>query len=387
MNDQFNFEAAARYTADHKYGFEQLRVIEFNDPLITPTLTANELGAFTPGIDITSGAIGNTVLTTRYPGTGLPVLDPATGYYVRSLNANWGAWTGDATLNWTPDSETLAYAKYSRGYKTGGFSAGQDAANPETQPEYVDAFEIGLKKTLGSAFTLNGAAFYYNYQNDQQPINVTIGNTSTTTSQIFNIPSVHTYGVELEGVWKPIDPLTLTAEYSYLSSKVASTGGHCFENTADPLALLPGAVTTGCVEPTTFGAPIVQNIKGYTLPESPPNKIAVNALYTFTFDPGKLIISASYIWKDKTYGELFNNPQTAAPAYSTVNLRAEWDDAKDRFTASVFVNNVFNTIGYDNVTETQIAPLTSFGVPYDIVSGKGLTYPLTFGGEIQVRFR
>jgi len=389
INDQFNFEAAARYTADHKYGFEQFRVVGFDDPFIGLP-TANTLGAFTPGIDITGLALEGVSLTStgaciHFAGAGCPTYDLATGYWLRSLDANWGAWTGDATLNWTPDSETLAYAKYSRGYKTGGFSAGQDAANPETQPEYVDAFEIGVKKTLGSMLTLNGAAFYYNYQNDQQPINVSVAGGGASTSQIFNIPVVHTYGFEFEGVWKPVDPLAITAEYSYLSSKVASTNGACFENTADPLAQLPGAKTTGCTQ--TAGQPVLQNIVGYTLPESPANKLAFNALYTFTFDPGKLILSASYIWKDKTYGELFNNPQSLAPAYSTVNIRAEWDDAKGRFNASLFIDNLFNTAGYDNVTETQVAPNTTLGVPYDVVSAKGLTFPLTVGGEIQVRFR
>jgi iron complex outermembrane receptor protein len=380
FNDQFNFEAAARYTEDHKYGFEQVRVVEFGDSLggLLP-FTPSNFGAATPGVDITAVSIA----TGKYPGAGLPVFDAATGYFTRALNGSWGAWTGDATLNWTPDSETLAYAKYSRGYKTGGFSAGQVAANPETLPEYVDAFEIGVKKTVGSALTLNAAAFYYNYYNDQQPINVALPGLSTTTSEIFNIPAVRTYGFEFEGVWHPIDPLAITAEYSYLSSKVTSANGACFENTSDPLAILPGANTKGCPV-AAAGQPQLQNIVGYTLPEAPANKLAFNALYTFTFDPGKLILSASYIWKDKTYGELFNNPQTLAPAYSTVNIRAEWDDAKGRFNASLFVDNVFNTTGYDNVTETQLAPA---GMPYDIISGKGLTFPLTVGGEIQVRFR
>jgi iron complex outermembrane receptor protein len=110
----------------------------------------------------------------------------------------------------------------------------------------------------------------------------------------------------------------------------------------------------------------------------------LNALYTLNFDPGNLILSASYIWKDKTYGSVFNIPGSLAPAYSTVNIRAEWDDVKGRYNASFFVNNLFNTTGYDIVTAAQLAPA---GTPYDITSGKSLTFPLTIGGEIQVRFR
>lgn len=306
-------------------------------------------------------------------------MDPATGQETRTLNGNWGAWTGEANLTWQPDTDTLGYAKYSRGYKTGGFNAGTIAANPVTAPEYVDAFEIGLKKTLGSTFQLNASAFYYNYQNDQQPLAVQVPNTTTTTSIIFNIPSVHTYGVELEGVWRPIEPLTFRADYTYLSSTVANTGGLCFSDPQNPAATLTGSKTTGC--PAGSG---LQTLLGNTLPEAPPNKISVNAAYTFTFDPGKLVVSASYVWKDKTYGEIWNYSLDQAPASSTVNLRAQWDDAKGRFDASLFINNLFNTINYDIITETDIAPS---GLPSDFVQGKSLTSPLTVGGEIQVRFR
>jgi iron complex outermembrane receptor protein len=370
ISDQFKFEGAARYTADHKYGYEAFRIIAFDDPFLgVPTV--NTLGAFTPAIDITPLAIA----TGKYAGAGLPVLDAATGQETRALNANWGAWTGEANLTWQPSSDTLAYAKYSRGYKTGGFNAGTVAANPITAPEYVDAYEIGLKQTLSSTFQLNASAFYYNYQNDQQPLNVQIPGTTVTTSFIFNIPSVHTYGVELEGIWRPIDPLTFRAEYSYLSSKVASTGGLCFSDPENPGATLAGSKTAGC--PAGSG---LQTLLGNSLPETPPNKIALNAAYTFTFDPGKLILSASFIWKDATYGEIFNYSMDRAPAYSVVNLRAEWDDAKDRYNASLFVNNIGNTNGYDIFTETDLGG-------GDYVTSKGLINPLTFGGEIQFRFR
>ena len=96
--------------------------------------------------------------------------------------------------------------------------------------------------------------------------------------------------------------------------------------------------------------------------------MSLNAQYTFPFDPGKLVLSASVIWKDKTYGSIFNNPQALAASYSTVNLRAEWDDAKNRYNVSAFVNNVFNTTGYDIVTEAQIAPDAALGAThYNII--------------------
>jgi iron complex outermembrane receptor protein len=375
IDPQWKIEGALRYTADHKTGGEAFRVVVFN--ILHPGL----LGAATPSFDVTPVIVP---LGVAVPGSGPSMYNANTGNVTRTLAHNWSGVTGDVTLTWTPDSETLGYARYARGYKTGGFNSGTISAHPLTQPEYVDAFEVGIKKTVGSMLQFNGEVFYYAWKNDQQPLAVQTAAAGVTAAQIFNIPSVHDYGVELEAIWRPIDPLTITAVYSFLSAKVASMNGQCVANANDSLAILPGDRTNGCA----FAGQV--NLVGNTLAESPRNKVALNATYTFSFDAGKLSLSAAYIWKDSTYGAIFNVPQNLAPAYSQVNLRANWDDAQGRYSVIAWVNNVFNTIGYDNVTETQLDPNSTLGPPgshYDILTAKGLTYPLTFGAELQVRFR
>jgi iron complex outermembrane receptor protein len=377
FNDQWRFEGGIRYTYDNKVGFERQRIVTLD--VIVPIAAA---GAFTPGVDITDFVNHQAEVLPAAQGAGLGVIDPKTGYIVRPLHGSWGALTGDAELTWTPDPETLVYLRYARGYKSGGFNAGVISPQPETQPEYVDDFEIGAKKTVGSMLTLNGALFYYNYYNDQQPFSVFLTGTSTT-STIFNIPEARIYGAEFEGVWRPIDPLTFMLQYSYLNAKVTSMKQNgslkCVVDTNDPNAILPGANTTGCAAGSGG-----QNLTGEILPETPANKVSANGQYAFRFDAGTLTLSATYVWKDKTYGDIFNRPLQLAPAYSTVNLRATFDDAKKRYTLIAFVDNVFNTLGYDNVTQTNLAP---GGFPLALVAAKGLTAPLTFGGEIQVRFR
>ncbi|HWF76418.1 MAG TPA: TonB-dependent receptor, partial [Caulobacteraceae bacterium] len=388
FSDQWNISGGIRYTADHKVGFEQQRVIAFDDPFIGLP-TAATLGAFTPAIDI-SGPANAAVLVghSTDPTAGVATLNTTTGYVQRALSGTWSAVTGDATINWTPTPATLAYFRYARGYKAGGFNAGSLAVHPSTAAEAVDQFELGVKQTVGSTLTLNGALFYYNYYNDQQPFTVANPTTNSTLAEILNIPEARIYGLELEGTWRPIDPLTLTAEYSYLSAKVTSMGGICVEDTSDPLATLPGANTNGCA-PIKNKAGVVtirpQNLTGQTLPEAPENKVALNGQYAFRFDPGTLTLSASFIWKDATYGSIFNRaPYSLAPAYSIVNLRATWDDAKQRYTLILFANNVTDALGYDNVTKTNVAQA---GAPLQLVSARGLINPLVVGGEIQFRFR
>src|SRR6185312_313205 len=184
-------------------------------------------------------------------------------------------------------------------------------------------------------------------------------------------------GVELEGTWRPIDPLTINAQYSYLDAVVTNMNGNCVVDSSDPKATLPGANTSGC---KPGGG---QNIVGERLPEAPQNKVSINGQYAFRLDPGTLTLSASFIWKDATYGSIFNRALSLAPSYSLVNLRAAFDDAKGRYTLIAFANNVFDQTGFDQVTKANVA---QSGFPLQLVSSRGLTPPLTFGMEVQFRF-
>ena len=152
---------------------------------------------------------------------------------MRTLHLTNGALTGEADVDWTPDPSLLVYGKYSRGYKSGGWSTYTLGANPETQPEYVDAFEMGAKKSTGQ-YTINADVFYYNYYNEQTPLTIQASN-GQLIPELFNIPLVHDYGFELSSNWRPTDDLIFNLTYSYLSATVAKSP--CVEDTVDPLAL------------------------------------------------------------------------------------------------------------------------------------------------------
>lgn len=373
VNKQLKFTFGLRYNDDHKVGVESYRVVLFNAEALG--LGVNTFGANTPAIDATSCPAQPT---GGYPGAGACTFDPTTGRISRPLDATWHALTGTAGVSWTPQEGTLAYFKYSRGYKTGGFNSGTIAAYPETLPETVDAYELGLKQVFGHTLQVNAAAFYYNYYNDQQPLgsfDAASGNIITT---VFNIPLVHTYGFELEGVWQPIDPLTISLNYAYLSAKIASTGGNCFQDTSDPNALEPGVNTSGCTVPGT------QNLTGAILPEAPRNKLSLNAVYTLRFEPGSLALSGTYTWRDSEYDSVFNRSYNRAPAYSLLNLRAVWTDKDNRYSVIGFIDNVTNKVAFDQAHGLAV---TDPGVGQVVDTEASLIEPRTYGLEFQYRFR
>jgi outer membrane receptor protein involved in Fe transport len=152
---------------------------------------------------------------------------------IQQCGQSTNATTGRVNLDWTPHlsftNQTLVYASYSRGYKSGGFNtpcapvAGSTGCGYSLtyQPEYIDAFEVGTKNTaLGGRLVLNGDFFYYNYTGYQIS---TIVAKSSVNSNI----NARIYGVEFESIYAPVNHLTLNANIGYLHTEI--TGGNVID--------------------------------------------------------------------------------------------------------------------------------------------------------------
>ena len=378
FNDQFAVTAGLRYTHDKKDGTESQRLILFSPA-----------GPFGPAL---GSAFAFDVSTD---------LDPATPgvQNFRSLSNSWDALSGTLNADWTPDRDTLVYAKYSRGYKSGGFLLGTLAPNPEAKKETVNAYEVGAKKTLMRTLQVNASVFYNDY-NDLQINLQQLNAAGTAAANNFVNVDARAYGLELEAIWQPIQHLQFNASYGYLNTKI--TKGCCFYDPADPSGLLPSARLSGGTAVTGSAPNQVllrfQDLKGSPLYQSPKNKAAINGNYTFDFDPGSLTFSATYTWTDKTIYQPFDNPAFEVPSYGTADFRALWKDAKDRYTVIAFVKNAFDKVGYTSTGSTN--PTAVFGVPNPglVVNGvtyqqqtglaitRGLIVPRTYGMELQLRF-
>ncbi len=91
--------------------------------------------------------------------------------------------------------DTMIYASYNRGFKAGTFDTvppGGRLAKP-SEPEFLDAYVIGIKNTLfNGSVTLNVEGFYYKYNNLQ----VTIFN--QTSAVTANAGAAEIKGVDLD---------------------------------------------------------------------------------------------------------------------------------------------------------------------------------------------
>jgi len=134
-------------------------------------------------------------------------------------DASFSEFTGRFVVDWKVTDDNLIYASYARGYKSGGINPPLSPvfATPDTfGPEFIDAFEIGSKnRFLDGTFQLNLTGFYYKYKGLQ--LSRIVNRTSINDNVDANI-----WGIEVEGVVRPIPPLAVNLGFSYLNTEVAS---------------------------------------------------------------------------------------------------------------------------------------------------------------------
>lgn len=156
-----------------------------------------------------------------------------------------GVPTYDASLSFKFTPDAVAYIKYSRGYKAGGFNAYviTPPFNPKLslgfKPEFLDNYEAGFKSTwFDHRLSVDIAAFYDNYTNKQEIVE----NIAVLGFTVENAAKARIYGAEIEADARPLPGLDLTANIgllrgNYLSFPDAGAGlnftGHKIANAPD----------------------------------------------------------------------------------------------------------------------------------------------------------
>ena len=411
----FKLTGGLRYTSDEKKGIEEQRAVCFALPQcgINPSTLGSLIGGAgfaipgtpivvpaVPGsIDITlaqstltPAQLGTLLTTGRVANTGQQgvvayTYNAANGYLRRQLKDGWNDVTGTAGIEWTPDRKTLAYLKYSRGYKSGAFATvngtqGTFSQAPYALPEQADDFEGGLKKDWTRRIQTNVTGFYERYYNAQYPLSITQA-TGPNIGIFYNIPRSIIQGVELETVFAPIDRLNILFTYAYLDAHIAKGGPVSDPN--DPTATQPGAKpiagSSGAGADPFTGLPTRgQNLKGESLPLSPKNKLSLNVNYSLDLGRfGTLIPSASYIWRDQQYSQIFNRSYNLSPSTDQIDLRLTYKEPHNRFEVIGYARNVTNNTNFETLSGTRY----STGQVYQTYVVQD---PRTYGVQIQARF-
>jgi len=247
ITDDLILTVGLRYNQDRK---------DMNADLLSTSNSCASLQAMelaTSAATPTPGGIVSAIQST--PGGAL-AMNLACNPALNSISN--GQWSGDREENEFSGTASLAYhltddvmtfASYSRGYKAGGFNidrqgfsvtpATTSAAGLSTDqlafdPEFTDAYELGVKSTvLGGTTTVNLTGFYQQIHDYQ--LNAFNGFNFITR----NIPEVVSQGAELEVSARLTDGLTIAGGVVYTDAHYDST---VVFNTLDPV---PNTVSAG----------------------------------------------------------------------------------------------------------------------------------------------
>lgn len=264
----------------------------------------------------------------------------------------WDEITGKLGVNYQLDDDLLLYASYSSGYKAGGYNSTQPVYDPET----VDAYEFGLKgQWLDQSLQTNISLFYYEYDDKQELQR----DPSIGAAFITNAGAATLWGLELEGVARPAEGLTVDFSFAYLSAEY------------DEFRTEDG------VNPQLG----LQNLEGNKVPRSPEWKAYLGIQYEWRMNQGQLLARVDSVWVDEQFSSPFNRPgRDLMDSYNRTNAQLTWEANSGLWQSSLYVRNLED----DDVLSNLSDGAASGGLPV-LIQGHYFE-PRTYGLKITRHF-
>lgn len=162
------------------------------------------------------------------------------GTFAFSRTESWENVSPMVSLDWQANDNTLLYARYATGFKSGGFNGRANAAGEDQpyDPETLDSYEVGVKSDWADGTVrTNITAFYNDYTDFQARVSRSV--TSPTQPipaidfAVLNAGGLEIYGAELEFLAYPVPELRLDASIGYLHAEYTEF----FEVRAGPVTI------------------------------------------------------------------------------------------------------------------------------------------------------
>lgn len=278
------------------------------------------------------------------------------GTVIATQNAKetWAAWTPRFVAKYAVTDNTMFYASYSKGFKSGGYNT--LSIGPAWQPERVTNSEVGFKSTLlDGRLYVTADAFISKYDNLQlQFTNRTPAGALVAVTT--NAAKATSKGIEAYAEAKPSKNLLLTVGVQLLRGrfdKYVST---------DPLNPAPGAVDQE-------GNPLLRapNVTiNYAMQHTWPAAIAGKDV-TFRFDG---------YHRSRIYYTAFKDPLASEKLDFLGNVQLSFASPDDSgLYGAVFVRNITNRIYHTDILASSSAGYVGYVAP-----------PRTFGAQLGYRF-
>lgn len=301
--------------------------------------------------DFSSFGLVFDVLGLESPAPVTPVGAP------RQASDSWDAWTPKFGLEYRMSDSVLYYATATRGFKSGGYNSLQPS-NPVYDPEFIWAYELGVKSQLADdRLRLNAAAFYYDYTDLQ--VSTFLNNLTFIT----NAAEATVTGLEVELLARATEQLELGLAVSWLDAEydefITAFG-------SQPCTPVPPATT--CTRPL-----IPFDASGNQLVNAPEWKLNATARYDVPLgSAGSLVLFSQVSYQDDVFFTQINEPEVGQEAFTLLDARIAWLDAAGHWELAAFGRNLTDEEYFHNgvrFTSTSDPALDVFQI------GNALGYP------------
>jgi iron complex outermembrane recepter protein len=201
------------------------------------------------------------------------------------------------SANYKFTDDIMGYARYARGFKSGGWNADFVRSIPDMDydDESVDAYEAGLKTTFFDRRLQVNLAAYISKHKDYQVFSFVQLANGGTALNVSNAGRLTSQGFEIEAEATPTNWLSLFANYGYndpIFDSFANGGG-------------PGV-----------------NFDGNRAAEAPQHNVNVGVATDFDLGFAKLTLQGDYNYRSSLYSNPDNLPGNLSEALEQINFRA-----------------------------------------------------------------
>ncbi|MEP5566455.1 MAG: TonB-dependent receptor [Halioglobus sp.] len=312
---------------------------------------------------------------------------PDGGY--EDFGGEWEEPTGKFNVTWDVADDVMTYVTLSRSYKSGGFNpiAGsspileEDPSLAEFDPEYINAFEVGVKSRLfGETLQSNISYFYYDYEGLQ------ISTINNQTALNLNYDAA-IQGIEGEFVWVPTDNWRFSANLAWLDSEM--DGGSSLDTadinklgTTENIISSPNSnlyIGPGCPEGVFPCSGLEKNLDGNELPNAPNFSVNLGVSYGFYLESGmELIAATNYYWQDEFYTRIFNTGNDTVEEWDVWNATLTLYSAEGSWFAELWGRNLLDD---DHITGQYLGDQN-----VGLATNQFLLEPRTYGVSLGYNF-
>ena len=284
---------------------------------------------------------------------------------------SWDSFTPRASIRYEVTPTSNIYFTYSQGFKSGVWNSNNIFGVDVVNPEKIKSYELGFKGRLGSAVTLDAAAFHYDYTDMQTTFIVVLPGQAVPLSVLRNADSARVNGFEIDTSIRLSDMFDVRLAGAYVDAKYKK-----FVNTAIALPCTDFEQPCGVTGPTPTRAgnndTVAFDASGQRMIRAPKFTATATANAHLPVGGGMLDLTGSLYYSSAVNYTL--DGRIRQPSFAKIDARAAWTPEDSGLTISVYGKNLTDKAVYGGAFITSVADAVHWAPPR------------TYGVQVEYRF-